>query len=91
MNPAQEIVLISGPPGAGKTTVAQALAGRSRATTAVHLHTDDFFNSVAKGFIEPWQPESRHQNTTLTRAIAAAATQLAKGGFEVVIDGVIGP
>lgn len=57
----------------------------------MHLHTDDFFTAVSKGFIEPWQPESKAQNNTITNAIAAAAKQFALGGFDVVVDGVIGP
>lgn len=57
----------------------------------MHLHTDDFFNAIAKGFVEPWQPESQAQNRTLSKAIAAAARAFAEGNFEVVVDGVIGP
>jgi len=67
------------------------LAQQSQAATAVHLHTDDFFNAIVKGYIEPWRSESQAQNATLTKAIAAAAEKLVIGGFEVIIDGVIGP
>jgi predicted kinase len=84
------ILIVSGPPGAGKTTVARAMAEAS-AIPAVHLHTDDFFAAIRSGFIAPWLPESSAQNATISRVIAAAAGAFAHGGFWVVIDGVVGP
>ncbi len=71
--------------------MARLLAQQATAPTAAHLDTDHFFNAIAKGFIEPWRTESQAQNNTLTRSIAAAALELAKGDFEVIVDGVIGP
>jgi predicted kinase len=84
------ILIVSGPPGAGKTTVARKLAESSH-RPAVHLHTDDFYNAIRSGFIAPWLPESSRQNATISRAIAAAAIEYALGGYAVVIDGVVGP
>lgn len=84
------ILILSGPPGAGKTTVARRLAETSP-TSAVHLHTDDFFTAIKTGFIAPWLPESAPQNATVSRVIAAAAVAYAQGGYAVYVDGVVGP
>ena len=84
------IVIVSGPPGAGKSTVARRLAEGADGPLAVHLHTDDFYAYIRKGFVEPWRPESQAQNITIMRALAAAAGIYARGGYEVMIDGIVG-
>jgi predicted kinase len=89
--PAQRIVIVSGPPGTGKSTVARRLATGSAAAGAVHVHTDDFYAYIRKGFVEPWRPESQDQNITVMSAIARAAATYATGGYEVIVDGIVGP
>lgn len=84
-------IILSGPPGAGKTTLAVKLVERSPAPAAVHLHSDDFYDYVKKGFILPWLPESQAQNATVARALAAAAIAYCEGDFDVIMDGVVGP
>ena len=84
------VVIITGPPGAGKTTVAAALAERS-ARPAVHLHSDDFYGYIRSGFIEPYRPESHRQNGVVAEALAGAALGYAAGGYLVLVDGIVGP
>jgi adenylate kinase family enzyme len=83
-------LILTGPPGAGKTTVARLLADAAEGPT-VHLHTDDFFGAIRKGLIAPWLAESRDQNLTVSRVIAASAAAYAVGGFAVIVDGIVGP
>jgi chloramphenicol 3-O-phosphotransferase len=85
-----EILILSGPPGAGKSTIANALA-TSCTVLAVHLHSDDFWHFIKHGYIAPYLPESNAQNQVVIEAVAVAAHTYAKGGYFVVVDGVLGP
>ncbi len=80
------LVVVAGPPGVGKTTVARLLAQEWE--RSVHLHSDDVYAWIATGYIEPWKLESYHQNLTIARAVAAAADRFAADGYAVIVDGV---
>ena len=84
------ILIVSGPPGAGKTTVARRLA-ENWDGLAVHVPTDAFYSAILSGYIAPWLPQSHRQNLVVTQAIAAAASAYAAGGYAVLLDGVVGP
>ena len=84
------LLILSGPPGAGKTTLARRLAENADGAT-VHLHTDDFYGAIRTGFIPPWLEASHRQNMTVTRVIVAAAAAYVQGGYRVIVDGVVGP
>jgi adenylylsulfate kinase-like enzyme len=85
------IVIVTGPPGAGKTTLARRLAESAAGPGGVHLHGDDFLAYIRRGFLPPHLPVSQHQNLTLSRALAAAAGAYAVGGYLTVLDWVVGP
>jgi predicted ABC-type ATPase len=83
------LLVVTGPPGAGKSTVARALAARFDRSALVE--GDAFFAFLARGSIPPWLTESHEQNDVVTRAAAVATGQFVTGGYTVVYDGVIGP
>jgi chloramphenicol 3-O-phosphotransferase len=83
------IALVSGPPGAGKSTIARLVA--DEAEPSVHMEADEFWHFIRRGFAEPWLPESRWQNQVVVQAVARAAESFAAGGFAVVVDWVLGP
>ena len=68
------IILISGACGTGKTTVVRLLAERAAAARAVHLHTDDFYGCIRKGYIPPWQAGSKAKNETASAALRSMWT-----------------
>ena len=84
-----QVVIASGPPGSGKSSVCESLCERSDRT--VHLESDPFFAAVRMGFVKPWLPASDRQNRTIARAVARAAVPYAQDRYAVFIDGVIGP
>lgn len=85
------IVVVSGSPGTGKTSVSTRLAEESPRDRAAHIHTDDFYQYIRKGYIAPWARGSGDQNETVVEAAAACARRFCAGGYEVVVDGTIGP
>ena len=58
---------------------------------SVHMHTDDFFHYLSKGAIPPHLPESNKQNLVVIEAFLEAAKRYARGGYDVIVDGIVGP
>ncbi|MEM8922318.1 MAG: ATP-binding protein [Actinomycetota bacterium] len=82
------LLIVTGPPGAGKSTVSALLAADP--TRSVLVEGDRFFGFLAEGAIEPWLPTSHHQNEVVTEA-AAAATGRFGIDYDTVYDGIVGP
>ena len=83
------LIVVTGPPGAGKSTVASVLA--ERFDPSVLVAGDEFYGFLAAGAIAPWLPESHAQNEVVTRAAASASGRFVDGGYTTVYDGVVGP
>ena len=83
-----DVIVLTGPPGAGKSTVAERLAELLDPSALVT--GDDFFGFLRRGAICPWRENAHQQNTAVIEA-AAAATGRLTGHCDVVYDGVVGP
>lgn len=85
------IIIITGSPGTGKSTTSSIVAKESNFSKSVHMHTDDFYHYIYKGAIPPFLPESQEQNVIVIEAFLEAAKRFARGGYDVIIDGIVGP
>jgi predicted ABC-type ATPase len=83
------LLILTGPPGAGKTTTAALVA--EHFTPSVVLEADALWAHVVRGFIEPWKAESHEQNRALARASLAASARLTRSGYATVLSGHVGP
>jgi tRNA uridine 5-carbamoylmethylation protein Kti12 len=83
------VLLLTGPPGAGKTTVAGLLAQSFERT--VHVGSDRFFEFIAAGYIEPWKTGSHEQNRLVMRIVGDAAAGYATAGYFTIVDGILLP
>jgi chloramphenicol 3-O-phosphotransferase len=84
-----EVLVVSGPPAAGKTTVATFLS--ERRSPSVHLHADDFWGFVKVGYLDPWLPTAHEQNVVVIDAACTSAGVFARGGYQVILDACLGP
>jgi thymidylate kinase len=86
------IYVITGTPGAGKTSVATALM--QRFPKGLHIPLDDLREWVVSGIAFPiptWTPETTVQFRLARRAAAQTARLYAEAGFAVALDDVIFP
>ena len=84
-----ELLVVTGPPGAGKSTVAALVVHAF--TPAALVPGDAFFGFWTRGAVPPWLPAAQAQNAVILRAAGAAVGAYVDGGCSVVYDGVLGP
>ena len=83
------LLLLTGSPGCGKTTVAPLVADRHEPSAC--LDVDWFFAKLRRGVMEPWREEAHRQNRVVLSAAAEAAAAFAVGGYFTVAEGILYP
>jgi cytidylate kinase len=84
-----QLLLLTGPPGCGKTTIAPLVA--DRAPLSVSLDLDWFFAKLRSGALEPWRKEAHQQNRVVLSAAASAVATFTAGGYFTVVEGILYP
>lgn len=82
------IVVISGTPGAGKSSVAERLA--ERFPKSAHLDVDIFRHMIVGGNVAPWEDTDLKQYSLLEKNFLAVTRIFLDERFVVIIDDVIG-
>ena len=75
------VVMLTGPIGAGKTTVARELLSLATTPTC-YLDGDTFWGL----FVTPDSKQRHERFRLIMRSVTAAAVPLARGGYEVLLD-----
>ncbi|MFD7227403.1 Pro-rich N-terminal domain-containing protein [Streptomyces sp. NPDC059881] len=86
-------VLLIGPAGAGKTTVARHWA-RSRRVPTAHISLDDVREWVCSGFADPqsgWNDQSEAQYRLARRTCGFAARNFLANGISCILDDAVFP
>ncbi|HXQ90122.1 MAG TPA: AAA family ATPase [Acidimicrobiales bacterium] len=83
------VLIVTGPPGSGKSTAAKLVA--QRFARAACVESDWFWTTIVKGFVAPWRAEADAQNRAVLGAMAETVAALATAGYAVVVDGIVGP
>jgi hypothetical protein len=87
--PPGQLLLLTGAPGCGKTTVSPLVA--DLASLSVCLDFDWFFAKLRSGALEPWREEAHQQNRVVLSAAASAVATFTAGGYFTVADGIFYP
>lgn len=86
-----QVILLSGPPGAGKSAVAQAIC--ERFDRMLHIEVDELRHWVKAGYRHPWagDRQAEEQRLLATRNACAIAREAINLRYAAVIDDVIPP
>jgi chloramphenicol 3-O-phosphotransferase len=86
-----EILLLSGPPASGKSTVARLLS--ERYDRVAHIDVNQLRRLRSAGFVPPWgaEPEADRQRSLALRNASSLARNLIRDGIGVVIEDMVFP
>src|SRR3990170_2665657 len=83
-----QLVIISGPPNAGKSSTAEALC--QRYDRMLHIEVSVLRDFLRMGRLRPWDesPDGRRQRALLIAAACDMARRFLEAGYGVVIDDI---
>jgi guanylate kinase len=84
------VCLITGPAGAGKSTVSRALAEKFEKSAVINA--DDLQKMIVKGRVKlyPWNEEVKQQLFLRTQNACTLANNFLELGYNVIIDCIVG-
>ncbi len=84
-----DILILTGPPGAGKSTIAEALA--ERYDRVAHIDVNVVRHFVTAGFVPPWRrgPEWERQHRLAVRNACSLARNFIAEKIGVIVDDVV--
>lgn len=85
----KKIFLISGPPGAGKSTLATAIA--QLFDKSIHIDCDSLYNMVQGGHKKPWEDGADTLLSLMYKVLVLQAETYLQAGFVVISDYVWSP
>jgi predicted kinase len=83
------LLILTGPPGAGKTTVGRLVASGYDPSACVE--SDWFYTTIINGFVPQWLEGSDPQNRAVIGSAMAMAARMSEAGYFTVIEGIFGP
>jgi len=86
-----QLVILSGPPNAGKSSTAEALC--QRYDRMLHIEVAVLRDFLRMGRLRPWDesPEGRRQRALLIASACDMARRFLDAGYGVVIDDIVTP
>ena len=83
------LLILTGPPGAGKSTVGRLIAHEFDRSACIE--SDWYWTTIQNGFVAQWKAEADAQNQAVIRSVIASACHMVRGGYTTVVEGIVGP